>query len=182
MFKKLLASVLFTGFSLSVSYAQVGSSFPNLGGETISGQRISLPKTTNGKYTLVGLAFSKKSEDELESWYNPVAARFLQDASKAGLFADFAYDVNIYFVPMFTGINKAAAGPARKKALKNVDPKLHDHILFYVGKLGDYEDSLGLEEKDQPYFFVLDPKGKIVYATDGRFTAKKMEEIESILE
>ena len=180
--KKVVLSILTVLFIGASSFAQVGKSFPNLSGETVSGQKISLPNQTNGKYTLLGLAMSKKSEDDLQSWYQPIAARFLQDASKAGLFADFAYDVNIYFVPMFTGVNKAAAGPARKKALKNVDPKLHDHILFYVGKLEEYKDSLSLKDKDKPYFFVLDNEGKIVYTTEGAYTEAKIDEIESLIE
>jgi len=28
------------------------------------------------------------------------------------------YDVNVYFIPMFTGINAAATGTAKKKAVK----------------------------------------------------------------
>ncbi len=161
--------------------AQVGRTFPELEGETVDNRNISLPDDTKGKYTLVGMAFSKKSDEELQSWFKPVYSRFLRDSGNAGLFSDFAYDVNVYFVPMFSGLKKAAAGTAKRKAIRNIEPELQPHILFYVGQISEYRDALQLEEKDKPYFFVLDMEGKIVYATSGKYTAKKMEEVEEAL-
>ncbi|MBW3544812.1 MAG: hypothetical protein KY428_04295 [Bacteroidetes bacterium] len=161
--------------------AQVGQTFPGLKGETVDGKKLKLPEDVAGKYTLLGLAFSKKSDDALQTWFKPVFSSFVQDASSAGLFSDFAYDVNVYFVPMFTGAKKVAAGPARKQMLKKVDDELHPHVLFYIGEMGTYRNQLGLKEKDEPYFFVLDKNGKIVYTTSGAYTSKKMEEVEEVL-
>lgn len=165
----------------SQAFAQLGRPFPQIDGETISDQKVNMPEDTQGKYTLVGMAFSKKSDDALKSWFKPVYATFLQESENAGLFADFAYDVNVYFVPMFGGLKRAAAGTAKRKALKKVDVKLHPHVLFYVGETRSYRDALQLDEKDQPYFFVLDKKGKVVYATSGSYTKKKMEEVEAMI-
>ena len=180
MLKKIfvLAALVLSSFQL---LAQVGTYFPDLEGETVEDREITIPDDTKGKYTLVGMAFSKKSDDELQSWFKPVYSRFLQDSGNAGLFSDFAYDVNVYFIPMFSGLKKAVAGTAKKKALKNVDAELHPHVLFYVGEISSYRDALKLDEKDQPYFFVLDKDGKIVYATSGKYTKKKMEEVEEVL-
>lgn len=161
--------------------AQMGNKFPEIKGETVSDQKVNLPEDTGGKYTLVGMAFSKKSDDDLQSWFRPVYERFLQESGNAGLFADFAYDVNVFFIPMFSGLKKAAAGPAKRKALKKVDAGLHDHILFYVGEIKSYREALHLDEKDLPYFFVLDKQGKIVYATTGAYSVGKMEEVEEVL-
>lgn len=180
MQKILLLFIMLIAIKLPLM-AQIGERFPQIEGETIAHQEISLPEDTEGKYTLVGMAFSKKSDEELQSWFQPVYTRFLQDTDNAGLFADFAYDVNVYFIPMFSGLKKAAAGPAKKKALKKVDAALHPHILFYVGEIKTYRDALQLEEKDKPYFFVLDKQGNIVYSTSGNYTARKMDEVEAIL-
>lgn len=172
------AAVLLSGFQMM---AQVGENFPQINGETVEDKKVNIPGDTRGKYTLVGMAFSQKSDDELQSWFKPVYTRFLQDAGNAGLFSDFAYDVNVYFIPMFSGLKKAAAGTAKKKTLKKVDEELHPHILFYVGQIASYRETLGLENKDQPYFFVLDKEGKIVYATSGHYTNGKMEEVEEVI-
>lgn len=177
-----ISVVLFLLFAFcNISQAQVvGMDFPELEAETVNDETVALPETTKGKFTLLGMAYSKKSEDDLNTWFSPVYHKFIREGG--GLFAGFTYDVNVYFVPMFTGINAAATGTAKNKAIKNIDPKLLPHILFYKGKLKPYKEALEFEKKDVPYFFVLDPEGKIVYATSGQFTEQKMSEIEALLE
>ena len=178
---KTLGFVLF-GLLLSVVVeAQVtGKMFPDMEAETVEDKKVKLPQETKGKYTLLGLAYSKKSEEELNSWFQPVFEKFIQKTS--GVLASFSYDVNVYFVPMFTGVNAAATGTAKRKALKNIDPQLLPYVLFYKGELKPYKDALDFEKKDIPYFFVLDPEGKIVYATSGKYTADKMDKVESAME
>lgn len=180
--KKALAFCLLLISAAYVVTAQVtGKTFPDMTAETVDDKKIELPQRVKGKFTLLGLAYSKKSEDELNTWFQPVFEKFVQK-QKGGLFEDFAYDVNVYFVPMFTGINAAATGTAKKKAIKNIDPNLLPYILFYKGELKPYKESLDFEKKDIPYFFVLDKEGKIIYATSGKFSKDKMEEIEEVLE
>jgi hypothetical protein len=162
-------------------FAQVvGKVFPNMETETVDDKKVILPESVKGKYTLLGLAYSKKSEDELNSWFQPVFEKFIQ--KNKGLFEAFGYDVNVYFVPMFTGVNAAATGTAKRKAAKSIDPNLLPYILFYKGELKTYKEELDFEKKDIPYFFVLDKSGKIIHATSGKFTAKKMDEVEAVLE
>ncbi len=163
------------------AHAQVtGKMFPDMEAETVEDKKIMLPQSTKGKYTLLGLAYSKKSEDELNSWFQPVFEKFIQKTT--GLLAGFSYDVNVYFVPMFTGINAAATGTAKRKAIKNIDPQLLPYVLFYKGELKTYKESLEFDKKDVPYFFVLDPNGKIVFATMGKYTDAKMAEVEEVIE
>ncbi|HEY5691925.1 MAG TPA: hypothetical protein VIS49_10740 [Cyclobacteriaceae bacterium] len=164
-----------------VSYAQVvGKVFPEMIAETVEDKVVSLPNDTKGKYTLLGLAYSKKSEDELNGWFEPVFYKFIQKTK--GLMAGFGYDVNVYFIPMFTGINAAATGTAKRKALKKVDPQLLPYILFYKGELKMYKDELDFEKKDIPYFFVLDQEGKIIFATSGAYSESKMDQVEEVIE
>ena len=178
---KLLFIVLFILGISSFSHGQViGTQFPAMAAETADDKKVNLPDDVKGKYTLLGLAYSKKSEDELKTWFNPVFSKFIQKAE--GLLAGMGYDVNVYFVPMFTGINAAATGTAKKKAVKNVDAQLLPNILFYKGELKAYKEALDFERRDIPYFFVLDPKGKIVYATSGSYSDEKMDQIESVIE
>ncbi len=164
-----------------MGWAQVvGKPFPEMTAETVEDKKVNLPADVKGKYTLLGLAYSKKSEDELNSWFTPVFNKFIQKTN--GMMASFGYDVNVYFVPMFTGINAAATGTAKKKALKNIDPQLLPYILFYKGELKKYKEALDFERKDIPYFFVLDGEGKIVHATSGAYTEKKMDEVEESIQ
>lgn len=164
-----------------LAFAQVvGKTFPSMTAETVEDVKVTLPDNVKGKYTLLGLAYSKKSEDELNSWFQPVFQKFIQKTT--GLMSGFGYDVNVYFVPMFTGVNAAATGTAKRKAIKNIDPQLLPYILFYKGELKMYKEALDFEKKDIPYFFVLDPQGKIVYATSGKYSEQKMDAVEEHLE
>ncbi len=158
----------------------IGKPFPVMEAETVEDKKVVLPDAVFGKFTLLGLAYSKKSEDELNSWFQPVFEKFIQ--KNKGLFEGFGYDVNVYFVPMFTGVNAAATGTAKRKAIKNVDPQLLPYILFYKGELKPYKDALDFEKKDIPYFFVLDKEGKIIYAASGKFSASKMDAVEKALD
>src|SRR6185436_15549430 len=89
------------------AHAQVvGKMFPAMEAETVEDKKVKLPDAVKGKYALLGLAYSKKSEDELNTWFQPIFQKFIQ--KNKGIFESFAYDVNVYFVPMFTGINAAA--------------------------------------------------------------------------
>jgi hypothetical protein len=178
---KKFALLLLTVVLSVASEAQVtGKMFPNMEAETVEDKKVILPQDAKGKYTLLGLAYSKKSEDELNSWFQPVFEKFIQKTT--GLLAGFSYDVNVYFVPMFTGINAAATGTAKRKAIKNIDPQLLPYVLFYKGELKTYKESLEFDKKDVPYFFVLDPTGKIVHATMGKYSDAKMSEIEDVIE
>ena len=181
MMKTTLLAVPFLLCVHVVAFSQViGKQFPAMTAETVDDKKIQLPENVQGKYTLIGLAYSKKSEAELNSWFQPVFGKFIQKST--GLFSGFAYDVNVYFIPMFTGVNAAATGTAKRKAAKNIDPQLLPYVLFYRGDLKTYKESLDFEKKDIPYFFVLDPQGKIVYATSGKFTEDKMTAIEEKIE
>jgi len=171
--------ILLAGFNLANAQV-IGKHFPDMEAETVEDKKVNLPGDTKGKYTLLGLAYSKKSEDELNSWFSPVYNKFIKKAT--GMMAGMGYDVNVYFIPMFTGVNAAATGTAKKKALKNVDPQLLPYILFYKGELKTYKEALDFEKRDIPYFFVLDAEGKIVYATSGRFTEDKLDEVEESIE
>ena len=178
--KLFISSIILAASFCSATGQVIGKVFPMMETQTVEDKKVVLPDDVKGKYTLLGLAYSKKSEDELNSWFEPVFSKFVQKTS--GLMAGMGYDVNVYFVPMFTGINAAATGTAKKKAAKSMDPQLLPNILFYKGELKTYKEALDFEKRDIPYFFVLDPTGKIVYATSGSYTEAKMDKVEEAIE
>lgn len=163
------------------TYAQLeGTLFPEMETETVEDKVIVLPTDVTDKYSLLGLAYSKKAEKDLNTWFSPIYHKFIKE--QTGVFASFGYDINVYFVPMFTGVNAVATGKAKRKTAEELDPKLIDNILFYKGKLKEYKDQLEFDKKDKPYMFLIDQEGKIVYATSGAYSENKMDAIESALE
>jgi len=163
--------------SSSFSWAQVGSEFPMLIGQKVDGKVVDLPESVEGKYTLIGLSWSKKAQENFETWVNPSWSKFVV---KTGMM-DGLYDINLYFIPMFVGTKKAAMDKIMKNMKAKSDPEIFPYVLFYKGDIGPYEKSLKLNDDTKPYIFLLDASGKIVYATSGRYSEKKMLEIETIL-
>lgn len=151
--------------------------FPSITGEFADGRPLELPGSPKTPFTVIGLAFGQKAQADLEGWYEPAYLRFV---AKHGLFAS-AYQAQVYFIPLFTGLNKAAYEPSMKKFRKSATPELLGHVVFAKAELDDLKEALGLKDKDVPYFFVIDREGRIVHRTQGRFTDDKLDAIEEIL-
>jgi hypothetical protein len=170
-------SLTLAAFSSFGQVKVIGKTFPEITGETLTDKSVSIPNQTNGKFTLIGMAYSQDAENDLKTWLNPVYNKFI---AKTGMM-DMDLDVNLYFIPMFTGVNATVAGQAQKKLRNETDKAFHPHIVFYKGELKKYKKELEFDQKDTGYFFVLDKTGKIVYATSGKFSQKKLDAVEDIL-
>ena len=168
-------------FAFGLSNAQIGNTFPEMEAESLTNEFYTLPADVSGKYSLIGLAYSKKAEDYLKGWFEPIYNQFIYKNPNPGPF-DFSFDINTYFVPMFTGAKRPAYQKVMNKLKKTIDKRLQPNVLFYKGTLKGYKDALNFDGKDLPYFYVLDPEGKIVYATTGRYSRSKMQEITDAVE
>jgi len=152
-------------------------SFPVMEGETLHGDRVMLPSAGGAPHTLIALAYGQKAGPLLEDWFEPLYLRFV---AKHGLFAQ-AIQVDVHFVPLFVGANKAAYEPTLKKFRKSAAPELLDRILFVRTELEHVQGPLGLKDKDVPYFFILDRSGTIIHRTQGEYSDAKLEAMEEIL-
>lgn len=179
--KKISYSLIISICLISGVKAQVGNQFPSMEAESLTNEFVNLPEEISGKYSLIGLAYSKQAEDYLKGWFEPVYNQFIYKNPNPGPF-DFTFDVYTYFVPMFTGAKRPAYQKVMNKLQKTIDKRLQPNVLFYKGTLKEYKEALNFDGKDLPYFYVLDPKGKIVYATSGRYTQRKMQEITDAVE
>ncbi|MEP0985282.1 hypothetical protein [Ekhidna sp.] len=180
---KKISSLIIVGIFIcnTTTLAQVGNMFPNMEAETLTNEFVNIPEDIGGKYTLIGIAYSKKAEDYLKGWFEPTYNQFIYKNPNPGPF-DFSFDVYTYFIPMFTGAKRPAYKKVMNKLKKTIDKRMQGNILFYKGTLNQYKDALKFDGKELPYFFVLNPEGKIVYATSGRYTRAKMQEITDAVE
>ncbi len=156
----------------------VGTKFPDLKAETLDNKVINVPADTKGKSTIISLAYSDEAEKDLQTWYEPMYDKFI---AKTELMSD-VYDLNLYFVPMFTGTKEAAAAGAKKQMKETVQADIQPHIIVYKGAIDVYKEKLKMDDKKKPYIFVLDSEGKIIYSTSGAYTEDKMDEIEDKIE
>jgi hypothetical protein len=164
-------------FSLkSFSQNVLGKIFPDISGETYDAKMITIPKETLGKFTLLGMAYSEDAESDLMTWLSPLYNKFIVKGNSI-----MEYDINMFFIPMFTGANELAAKSSKKKIRQNTQKSLHPYMMFYEGSLKKYREELAFDRRDTVYLFLLDATGKIVFATSGKFKSEKMDAIEEIL-
>ena len=153
------------------------TAFPELTGETLNGMEVNIPSDTSDKLTLIGMAYSKKSEGSLKSWFTPLYDKFIL---KRGIF-DADYNLNLYFIPMFSGLKKAAYESTLKRLKASNRKDLFNNILFYKGDLEPYKTDLNLKEKEKPYLFLLNKYGEVVHKMEGKFTESKLESLEEAI-
>jgi hypothetical protein len=163
----------------------IGKTFPSMACEDYNGKQVNLPDIAKGKYSLIGMAFSNAAEKDLKQWIEPLYNAFVpsqkqKDDANPFDISSINYDIHLYFVPMFTSANQLLSKTAKQKIKEQSDPQLYSYLLFYEGDK-TYKEELNFEKKDVPYFFVIDTTGKIVYATSGEYSEKKMDDITDAL-
>ncbi len=173
-----LVTGLFLAFGAVDSRAQVGITYPSLSGETLDGKAITMPDNAKGKFTIVGMAHSTDAEQDLKTWMDPIYQKYI---AKTGLL-DAAEDVNVYFIPMFSGSSLPFYDKAKNKMKSTTQEDLQSHVIFYKGEISSYKEKLLIEKKDTPYIFVLDKNGKVVFATNGEWTEAKMDAMDEKIE
>ena len=106
---------------VTISHAQIeGKMFPNMIAETVEDKQVNLPNDTKGKYTLLGLAYSK-----IGRWIELVVPAHLWNvhSKTTGLMGSMGYDVNVYFIcPCSRALTQQPPGTAKKKAMKMLIP------------------------------------------------------------
>lgn len=179
---KKLTLLLSLSFIFLFSFQTALKKFPEMQGEKLDDSVISLPNDLAGKYSLLVLAYSQKAESDLKTWESPLFNKFIAKPKANDPFAFSTYDINLMFVPMFTGVNQAAEGQAKKKMKAEINATMQPYFMVFKGNAKDLKETLGMTEKDAPYIYLLDKNGNIVYHTSGAYSQAKLGAIEDKIE
>lgn len=150
----------------------------NIVGETVDGTRVELPQASSGRHCIIAVAASKKAEPLLQEWYEPAYLRFV---AKQGLMVS-EVECDLWLVPVFTGMNKAAYGPSMDRLKREADPDIARHVVFVKDDAASILDAMGIEKRDEPYFFVLGPDGRKKHQEKGAYDVDKLDALEEALE
>jgi hypothetical protein len=157
-------------------YSQKGKTFPSIETEILSGEKVKIPEAFTDSYTLIGVGTGKRAEEELRTWQAPVYNKFI---AKTGLM-DSMYDVDVVFLPLFTGAARMAKNKVVKKLKKNNEKVVRDYLYIYTGEREPFKE-IGVDDRKEPYFLLLDGKGEVVWMVKGSFKQDYFGEIEAIL-
>ena len=151
--------------------------FPPVKGTLLDGTELTLP-VSNGKYSLIAIAFHRDAEDALKHWLQPLYDNFIRKESGDPFDMAEFYDVNFVFVPMIQGFGKVA-----DEFKANTDKHYWPYILdTEKTDIRGLQQKLGVKDTRQPHFYVVDPAGKVVAETQGLFSEKKLEHLEEAVQ
>ncbi len=172
---RILISVITITFHCYYLSAQT---IPAFNGTTAENKSISIPDDSEGRYALICFASSRKAQADLETWLDPVYNRYI---AKTG-FMDDMFDVDVFFIPVFSGAEGSMQESVRKKFVETAQRDLWPHLVFCDKGLKEILKPLNMTRDELPYFFFLDKSGKIVYRTSGAFTEEKFDAIDELVE
>lgn len=153
------------------AFAQVGVQFPEIKGMNLLDSTVSIPGDLKGKYSIIGIAYSEKSQQDLQTWFDPIDENFLWDE-----------DVNTYFIAVVNTLTATNLGKVKSQAREYLLPELHKLAVFTIQNMSKAEMALKISDQSKPYFFVIGPDGKVVYATSGRYAETKLDQMIAIID
>lgn len=159
--------------------AQKGIIFPALKGKSLDDKAISIP-FSNGKFTVLAIAYSRAAEEDLKKWLNPLFDAFIKSEKESGNSMDLAdvYDVNFVFVPVIAGFSKVA-----EDFKKGTDKQFWGYVMdTEKTDIKAIQKTLGVEDNKIPYFYVLNPEGKVLAFESGKFSSVKLDRLEEVIE
>jgi len=146
------------------------SKFLAIEAETLSGEKITFPDVTKGKYAFILIAFKRQTQGEVDSWLDPFIQEFGEHPS-----------VTFYEIPMISKNWKWMSGWIDAGMRAGVPKNKHDHVATYYGPLGKYFDHFDVNDPQTVYVFLLDKKGNIIFNTSGPADDYKFSELRQIV-
>lgn len=144
----------------------IGSKFPELKVKSLAGTWVTLPKAGAGKVRLIGIAFERKAQSMLDSWFVPFEKEFGKNPRYQ------AYEIpmigpNWNFLSLIIDSGMRDGIPAEK----------HAYVLPVYEDYSKYQKELDLKAKELAYLFLLDKKGLIRWKGKGYPTAETLQEM-----
>ncbi|NEN22667.1 hypothetical protein G3O08_03995 [Cryomorpha ignava] len=171
-----LISFILLLFVIFPAFGQINEKFPTVETEKVTGEIVEIPSAFAGKFILIGVGTSKKAEDQLQTWQNPLYQKFV---AKTGLMDDM-FNVELCFLPLFTGASQLAKDKVIEKIQENNEALVIDNVYVYAGNREPFT-AIGIDDRSEPYFYLLDKSGTIVWTASGGFKQKYFDQIEEIL-
>ena len=134
----------------------VGQPFPAVRGESLAGQKVTLPDATRGRVAVIIAAFARQAQGRIDSWARPLLDRYGDDGA-----------VRYYELPMISGWYSWMSGFIDGGMRRGVPKPLHDNVVTYYGPLDSYLRAFDVQDKSDCYLFVLDGEGIVRHAARG---------------
>jgi hypothetical protein len=134
----------------AVAALTIGSVFPDLNGEFLTGKKASLPQAANGKVALVALGFTHASHATVSAWTSRFHKEFFEEPK-----------AKFYQVPMLGGMAWLSRIFVESGLRKNNPKVFYEDIMPVYHNVDDWKKRIGYKGDDVAYVFLLDQNGVI---------------------
>lgn len=180
--KKIILLAFVTLFFTGRAQYGVGKQFPDIEVETFTEKAMKLPADCKGKFTILGMCFSKDAEGDLQTWLNPLYNAYaVKHEGNEAFGVEATADVNFYMMPKFSLLNQVFEKGSKNKIKGDTDKGFWPNLIFYTSGLKEYKKQLDVKETSQPVIFILDKSGKVVHVERGVCNEKKMSAIDDVV-
>ena len=158
---------------MEVSYAEMEQQrrFPRLVAETLSGRKLVLPDSLDGKLALVLLAFRRHAQPVVDSWVGPAQRRY-------GSCHEFTW----FELPMLAGGWRTISGFIDGGMRSGIDQAHHDHVATFYGDSRRHCEALAIRDPNTAHACLIDGDGTVHWMASGWATNRKLEELYSALD
>ena len=142
----------------AVAASAIGERLPRLEAGTLDGRRLVFPDSAGGNIALIGFAYKREAQDDLNSWLVP----FRQEYRPADGF-------RVYEIPMMGRKIPGLLRGVINMAMRNATPKENRRwVAPYYGDIDDYSRRLGVTDRSRVQMFLLDTAGLVGWHASGR--------------
>ena len=128
----------------------IGQPFPEITSKSLAGNVVTFPGVLEGKVTLICIAFVRSAQNMIDSWIQPFERKFGKDSKFA-----------VYEIPMINEAWKVLSWVIDSGMRGGIPVEKHDNVVTFYGDYSGYQKTLGIEDTNLAYVFLLDQKGII---------------------
>jgi hypothetical protein len=151
----------------TVAASAIGEKLPRLEAGTLDGRRLVLPDSAGGNIALIGFAYKREAQDDLDSWLVP----FRQEYPSAEGF--LAYEVPM-MGPRIPGLLRGVINRAMRNAIARANRRW---VAPFYGDIDAYSKRLGVSDRSQVQMFLLDRNGLVRWYAAGPADGSAFEEL-----
>lgn len=141
----------------AVAASAIGERLPRLEAGTLDGRRLVFPDSAGDNIALIGFAYKREAQDDLNSWLVP----FRQEYRPADGF-------RVYEIPMMGRKIPGLLRGVINRAMRNATPKENRRwVAPFYGDIDTYSQRLGVEDRSRVQMFLLDGSGVIRWHAAG---------------
>ncbi len=146
--------------------------FPQVEGDNLEGRSFLLPNDLEEDLNLMIIPFKRSQQALVNQW-----VPFLEEIKEKYNFFEF------YEIPTLNSTYKLMSfviDGGMRSGIPDKDTRERT-ITLYINK-NPFKESLGIEDENTIYLFLIKRSGKILWSTKGGYTQKKSKELEDALD